>query len=325
MNRFLLSLTLITLLFAMVTNTQSAANDEPQIKWRRAADLNLPRGGYFAAWHDGGLWIAGGSYWKDGEKLWTNEASFYDPEKGCWTSAKPLPKSFGYGVTAGIGKDLFILGGVDGTGSLNKDVYRLRSDKWEKIGESPSGFIYAAYAAISKKIYVFGGSVSPSDVTKAMDTVWIYDTGSNKWKQSKPFPGAPRQIFSAAAIGDQIYFFGGITQKPGEKYHNLDDAFRFDTKTESWKRLANMPVAMRAHWTVSGGGSIYLIGGYADGGLDSVYRYSPSEDSYELVSRLPQPLMDTKFLFNDGKFYGAGGEDDLMSRFGGLVIGTIKK
>jgi len=303
-----------------------AANIDAQKKiiWERGTDIPLPRGGYFAAWRDGGLWIAGGSYWKDGKKLWTNDSCIYDPKTRKWRGSDPIPKAIGYGVTANIDNELFILGGTDAEGSLNKDIFRFRDGKWRKVGESPAGFIFAAFATVGSNIYIFGGSTSPTDVTKATNTTWIYNTKNNEWKSSKPFPGEPRQIFSGAAVGKQIYIFGGVTQKPNEQFHNLDDAYKFDVKTERWKAIKKMPAAVRAFWAGSDGNSIYLIGGYSESGLDSVIRYSPKRDEYELISKLPQPLMDTKFIYNKGKFYGASGEDKLVSRFPGLVIGTVK-
>lgn len=309
----------------LITNGSVIEAEKEQIIWTRDTDIPLPRGGYFAAWYNGGLWLAGGSYWKDGKKLWTDETSFYNPKTKNWTKLNPIPKAFGYGATAQIGKDLYLFGGADGDGNLNKDVYRLRKGNWSKIGESPNGFVYPAYTTIGSKVYIFGGSPSASDVTKATNETLVYDSKTNKWNRLEFFPGESRQIFSATAVGKNIYVFGGVTQKTGEQIRNLDDAYKFDTKTNKWSTIKRMPVAMRAFWAGSDGKSVYLIGGYAESGLDTVYRYSPSKDDYELISKLQQPLMDTKFIFKGGKFYGASGEDKLMSRFSGLVIGSLKK
>lgn len=319
-----LGIFLIVLGMIVVTFISSAKAQTSQIIWNRGADIPLARGGYFAEWHSGGLWLAGGSYWKDGKKLWTDETSFYNPKTKIWSTLKPIPKAIGYGVTAKIGNDLIILGGADADGNLNTDVYRLRGEQWSKVSESPVGFVYPAYATVGSKIYIFGGSTSASDVTKATANTLIYSTKANKWEKVDAIPGAPRQIFSAAAIGKSIYVFGGVTQKTGEGIQNLNDAYRLDTKTNKWSKLGKMPIAMRAFWTGSDGKNIYLIGGYADAGLDLIYRYLLLKDEYELVSKLPQPLMDTKFIYNKGVFYGASGEDKLMSRFSGLVIGKIK-
>ena len=317
-------LTVGFLIICSIITMTLAQDKNEQIVWTRDADIPLPRGGYFAEWHNGGLWLAGGSYWKDGKKLWTNETSFYNPKTQTWSTLKPIPKAVGYGATAKIGKDLFLFGGADANGNLNTNVFRLRDEEWSKIGESPIGFVYPAYAKVGSKVYIFGGSTSASDVTKATNNVLVYDAKANKWGKLNAIPGEPRQIFSAAAIGENIYIFGGVTQKPGGKIYNLDNAFRLNTKTGIWNKVKKMSIAMRAFWASSDGKSIYLIGGYADAGLDSIYRYSPETDSYELVSKLPQPLMDTKFIYNKGTFYGASGEDKLMSRFSGLVIGKIK-
>lgn len=301
-----------------------ATGGQMSIEWKRGEDIPLPRGGYFAAWQNGGLWLAGGSFWKDGKKLWTDEASFYDPKTNKWSAGKHLPKAFGYGVTAMIGKDIFLLGGVDGDGVANTDIYRLRKGSWSKIGESPAAFIFPAYATVGKNVYVFGGTSSSTDVSKASRSVWIFDTKSNKWESGPEIPGEPRQIFSAAAVGTEIYVFGGITQKAGETLRNLDDAYRFSTKKNTWTTIRKMPVAMRAFWAGSDGKFVYLLGGYSNAGLDTAYQYSPKTDKYELISKLPQPLMDTKFIFANGTFYGASGEDKLASRFKGIVIGHVR-
>jgi N-acetylneuraminic acid mutarotase len=307
------------------TPTNNARKNTMQIEWERADDVPLPRGGYFAAWTNGGLWIAGGSYWKNDEKLWTNEASFFDPKSGKWSTAEPIPKAFGYGVTASIESDIYILGGADGEGKPNRDIYRLRDEKWTKIGETPAEFIYPAYSAVGSSIYIFGGSTHASDVSLSTNETHIYDTETGTWSKGEPLPGEPREIFSAASIGTDIYVFGGLTQKKGEEIANLDDAYRFDTTSGKWSPIKKMPIKMRAFWAGTDGENVFLIGGYSDAGSDSVYRYSPKTDEYELISKLPQPLMDTKFIYNDGHFYGASGEDKPRSRFPGFVIGTINK
>ncbi len=303
----------------------NASTKTMHIDWKRAEDVPLPRGGYFAAWQNGGLWIAGGSYWKDDKKLWTNESSLFDPKSGKWSTGEPIPKAFGYGVTANIDGEIYIMGGADGEGDPNRDIYRLRDGKWAKAGETPAAFVFPAYSSVGSSIYVLGGSPDPADVTASTNEVHIYDAKTGTWSKGEPIPGVPRQIFSAAAVGTDIYVFGGLTQKKGEAIANLDDAYRFDTATGKWNAIKNMPVKMRAFWAGTDGQNVFLIGGYSDAGLDSVYKYSPKTDDYELISKLPQPLMDTKFIFNDGHFYGASGEDKPRSRFSGLVIGTINK
>src|SRR5690606_23835831 len=169
-------------------------------------------------------------------------------------------------------------------------IYRLRDGEWAKVGETPAAFIYPAYAVVGSYVYVFGGSTDPADVTLSTNETHIYDTKTGTWSKGEPLPGVPREIFSAASVGSDIYVFGGLTQKKGEEIENLDDAYRFDTTAGKWNAVTKMPIKMRAFWAGTDGDDIYLIGGYSDAGLDSVYRYSPRSDEYELISKLPQPL-----------------------------------
>src|ERR671918_165729 len=72
------------------------------ISWDRGPDLPLPRNGYYAAWYNDGLLIAGGTYWKNGRKYWTEEVSFYDPAIDTWVKWEPLPRPLAYGGMAQI-------------------------------------------------------------------------------------------------------------------------------------------------------------------------------------------------------------------------------
>ncbi len=319
---FLVMLLPFLLSFKTPTPAEGRAD---RIDWSRGPDVPLPRGGYFAAWHRGGLLLGGGTYWKDQKKLWTDKVSFYDPAKGIWTERERLPRPLAYGITALVGGKLLIMGGIDQEETLNRTIYRHSGRKWVKEGETPIGFVYATGVTVGRKIYILGGATSASDVTTATSQAWSFDVDKNRWEKLSDIPGPPREIHATAANGESIYVFGGVTQEPGKAFRNLDDAHRLDTKTRTWHPIRPLPQPARAFWATSVGSSVYLLGGFGDGGLNTVYRYDPAQNTYELFSQMPFPLMDTKFFFHDGVFYGAGGEDKLRSRFSGLLIGRMKK
>jgi N-acetylneuraminic acid mutarotase len=301
----------------------SMLNVEDTIVWSRGPDIPLPRGGYYAAWYRGGLLIAGGTYWRNGKKYWTDRVSFYDPKLNNWTEWEPLPRPLAYGVMAQVGGKLYLMGGIDEQ-TLYHDMYRLQDKKWIRIGDVPAGFVYAAATVVGPRIYVMGGGTSNNDLTKATSQNWSFDTRTLKWEKLEPVPGRPRVVHSITASGKFIYLFGGASQNSGEPLVNLNDAYRFDTVTKSWVALRPMPAASRALWAAEADGLIYLLGGSADRSLDTVYQYHPKQDEYRLVSRLPLPLLDTKYFYHKGAFYGATGEDKGGSRFSGLLIGRLK-
>lgn len=293
------------------------------IDWSRGPDVPLPRGGYYAAWYKGGLLLAGGTYWQEKRKIWTDRVSFYDPAHGRWEEWSPLPRPLAYGVMAEAAGSLYLIGGIDAS-TLHHDVYRLEGQEWKPVGKAPSGVIYSSAVTVDSKIYVMGGGTSNDDLTTVTGQNWSYDPESGKWERLESVPGPPRLLQAACAVDETIYVFGGLTQKSGEPYRNLDDAYRFDTRSGKWSAIRALPRPVRAAWATRVGDQIYIFGGMAEEALDTVYRYSPARDEYELVSRMPVALLDTEFFHDRGTFYGATGEDKPASRFSGLLIGRLK-
>jgi N-acetylneuraminic acid mutarotase len=315
-----LCLILISLFSPSMFDSGSATT----ISWSRGTDLPLPRGGYQAAWFRGGLLIAGGTYWENGKKLWTNEVSFFAPRSNQWSKWSALPHSLAYGNMVQVDQQLYLVGGSDEK-SLYNDIYQLQARDWVRIGEAPFKSVYAGAVGTSTHIYFFGGGASVNDLTKATNQAWKFNVTTKEWKSLEAVPGPPRVLHAVTLLGNYIYIFGGSTQQRNHDLINLDDAYRFDIRQEKWTKLKTTPLPTRAWWATTGEDAIYLFGGYSEGFLDQVYRYDPQKDEYHLISRLPLPLCDTKVFFNEGMFYATAGEDKEGSRFRGTLIGAINK
>src|SRR5690348_10175711 len=87
-------------------------------KWRALAPLPQPRAGYGAGLVDHRLVVAGGSYWRNGQKIQSAQTDLFDPDQNRWTAAAPMPVAVGNAASAVIGGTLFILGGTDGRRAL---------------------------------------------------------------------------------------------------------------------------------------------------------------------------------------------------------------
>ncbi len=297
--------------------------DGPEISWERGPDIPLPRGGYFAAWYEGGLVLAGGTYWKDRKKLWTDQVSFYDPIRAKWEEWPPFPHPIAYGVMAQVGGKLYVIGGTGET-TLYRDVYRLEGKNWQRIGEAPAPFLYGSAVVARGNVYITGGGTSITDATQVTNQAWSYNPKSGKWRQLKEVPGPPRELHVSAVVGNYLYVFGGYTQKTGESPRNLGDAHRYQITKNQWSQIKDTPEPVRASFGAAVNGGVFLFGGFSTKGLNAVYRYDPTGNDYQAVSSMPLPLMDTKFFFAKGRFYGATGEDKGGSRFSGLLIGELK-
>lgn len=308
------------LVFALGPHFASPNN----IAWSRGPDIPLPRGGYYAAWYKGGLLLAGGTYWKDNKKHWTDRVSFYNPALNEWSELQALPRPLAYGSMVEAQGNLYLIGGSDEK-NIYQDIYRFSGEKWVRIGELPRALVYTASASVGSRIYVFGGGESVNDVTQATNSAWVFETKAGKWHTLEPTPGPPRVFHTVAVLSNHIYLFGGSTQKAGRDLENLNDVHRFNTTSRKWIALKQAPFAARAWWSTPADGYIYLFGGYSDRFLDEIYRYDQARDEYRLTSRLPLPLADTQFFYHKGVFYGAAGEDKMASRFSGTLIGRMQR
>ncbi|MFB3904762.1 MAG: Kelch repeat-containing protein [Acidobacteriota bacterium] len=295
-------------------------NEIKTIVWSRGPDVPLPRGGYGMAWHDQGLVLAGGTFWRDGKKLWTDDVSSFDPKLNRWSGMKPLPRPIAYGSLVELGGSLYLLGGCDDR-QVYRDLLRFRDNRWTRIGEIPEPLVYSAAAVLDGRIYQVAGSYDINDLTTGTRKTWTYDPVSGQWSEGPAVPGPPRLLHVLAALGDSLYLFGGCTQKPGGTLTDLDDAYRLRKGATRWETIRSLPLPLRAAGIAAADGSIYIFGGHGVKFLDEVYRYDAGRNNYTRVSRIPVPLADTKFVFGDGRFYGATGEDAGGSRFPGLLIG----
>ncbi|HXK60709.1 MAG TPA: kelch repeat-containing protein [Acidobacteriota bacterium] len=298
-------------------------NDSHTIVWTRGPDVPLPRGGYGMAWHDQGVVLAGGTFWQDKKKLWTDDVSLFDVRSGQWRKLAPLPRPLAYGVLVEMEGKLYLLGGCD-EHKVYRDLLAFDGSRWVRIGEIPEPLVYSAATVWDGKIWLVAGSYSINDLTTATRRTWIYDPASGQWSEGPSVPGPPRLLHALAAVGDSLYLFGGCTQQPGGPLTDLNDAYRLKSGARHWESIQSLPRAVRAAGVSAAGGQIYLFGGHGGDFLDDVYRYDVRENRYSQVSRLPVPLADTKYVFGDGRFYGATGEDAAGSRFAGLLIGQLK-
>lgn len=135
------------------------------------------------------------------------------------------------------------------------------------------------------------------------------DARAADWVPQQAMP-SPRWEARAAAVGGQIYVFGGdpshVNGGYGEQY--LDSVAMFDPATQQWTRRKRMPRRLRSMTATAVGSKIYIVGGY-DGreAHADVWEYDPSADSWSVR----QPMQFARFAHSavqvDGLIYVFGG------------------
>lgn len=140
-----------------------------------------------------------------------------------------------------------------------------------------------ATAVVGEEIWVLGGMTG--DRGNRLDTIEIYETSTGRWRiLDKKMPEGLAS-FEAAAIGDDVFVFGGLDRNT--------EASRFsavlDTSTGTWRRLPPLPVPRYAHTVTLHDGLIYVIGGEsAQGPVETVDIFDPDTETWSTGAPMPK-------------------------------------
>lgn len=202
-------------------------------------------------------------------------------------------------VTAVVGRDIWVLGGMSGDRGIRLDsieVYDTRKDRW-RMSETtmPEGLASFEGVAIGHDIYVFGGL---DEKSKASDFSAVLDTRTGTWRDLPALPQA-RYAHTVTLHDGRIYLIGGEGRRGSVATVDI-----FDPRTETWSTGAPMPKARGSHDSVSAGSLIYVLGGWWDGGpSDLVQTYDPATDRWGSADPLPEPMSRGGAAVLDGRLW----------------------
>lgn len=189
---------------------------------------------------------------------------------------------------------------------------------WEQVTELPSLRIAGASAAIDGNLYLIGGfnwNENLGGGAPPLARVDVYDTRTNTWHTAADMP-TPRIGARAAVFANKIYVFGGYNRTPvrGEPWKTVVEVY--DTQTDAWTRVRDMPTLRRNFGTAVVDGKIYLIGGTVlDRQFDHqivtnlVEAYDPLTGRWEKRANMPTECGHIQPVVVDGKIYVVGGYD----------------
>ncbi len=111
---------------------------------------------------------------------------------------------------------------------------------------------------------------------------------------------------------DSFYIAGGVV---GE-VETSNRTYRYDIKTATWHRLANMPTPLRFSGITCYEGKIYMAGGWDMDIMDVFLIYDLQTDQWSRGSPIPGPVWGAAMGAWEGKLYLVGGnrgENNLVS------------
>ena len=175
-------------------------------KWTTGASLLSIRMYHSAVAVNGKIYLIGGQN-GDGASEWYFDE--YNTLTNQWArKAQLLNNGAWYCGVANIGDHIFrIAGGGYSSAQIKNhfDEYNISNDIWTEKTKFHMG-LHAPWAVTyNNKIYLMGGQSNG----QYYDSVWVYDTISDKWSAANFKLREPRSYHKAAIIDDCIYVYGG--------------------------------------------------------------------------------------------------------------------
>lgn len=284
------------------------------------------RAGYAAGAVGGRLIVAGGTFWRGEPGAWTKKVfcattHAFDAKSGTWERLPDAPVDLAYGAGASVEESLYVMGGVQ-AGQPSRRVLVLESNsgivRWRDGPPMPEARVFPEAAVVGGRIFIVGGAreFETMDNTglccasnTATTTVWSWDPRDSvaAWKVHASFPGHRRWSHRLAVVGRYLYQFGGrfLTRKD-QPVQYFNEVWRYDTQSDEWVRVADMPPEIQLARAVSLNGVIALIGRDKHSMV-----FDPIGGGFASIPGLPEDALVDYFAWMPPFLVGAGGETRL--------------
>ena len=253
----------------------------------------------------------------------------YDTQTNTWHQAAGMLTPRIGPRAAAFSSDIYVFGGYIRMALPNElrkktvytktvEAYDTRTNTWVKKRDMPTLRRSFGTAVVDGKIYIIGGNVHNKQLGKQVSTglVEVYDPLTERWEPRADMP-TKRGWINVAVVDGKIYVIGGyilLEQGLGLAVDRFSRRIEeYNPKTNSWRRLPDLPTFKYAFTTVVVNDEIYTIGGYdldnRDAYLDLVEVYNPRANRWRPSLPMLTPKMTVAAVAN-GTIYLLGGSGD---------------
>lgn len=255
-----------------------------QVDWQVVGEMQLPIAGGQAFPNNGNVYIMGG--WSDSTQSYVNWIQKYSTFLFIWKLNTYMQEArFGF-ASDFVGDTVYYFGGVFNSASSDSSIEFWSVPIGSNYLDENSNFqrIFSSGIIRNGKFYVIGGNPLSGPNFGQLPYLVEYDltTGAVSFQENNlySFDILPEQQM-CAAIGDDIYIFGGVFNGVSQKI------FKFSTVNHTFEELPiELPVPRAGGSAVRFGDSnqIYLIGGYNESTypLSSVDIFSATPTGYSV-------------------------------------------
>lgn len=210
----------------------------------------------------------------DGRTLWfASGSSGTRTDQGLWrmdTAGAPkrvakLDDAFVYATGGIIGPNLYVVGGTDDQGKLDRVTNRFRAidistGQIAPLADYPeAGLTTATATVMGERLFVFGGARwdAPRATVQNHPSAHVYSVARKTWSALPPLPHPVRGLTAVALDARRIYLAGGYRNDAVEF---VADAYLFDVETQQYTPTTPLPYAGMVSLVIVGEW-LYCLGG----------------------------------------------------------------
>jgi hypothetical protein len=262
-------------------------------QWEARTPLQMPRSSLSAAAVDGKIYAMGGMNIFLSSSTYLASVEVYDVSTDTWEEGIPLPQPRMVAATGVIDGKIYLAGGYFWEEAVTYYLDRLdRFDPdgnfWVTLAPMPTPRSLAAGAVLDGKFYVMGGRNENGKTMQVLDTVEVYDPGTDEWTEIAPL-AKPIEAAAAVTIGGFIFLAGGFD---GDLAGYLADTFIYDPHANAWyggpaipsPRCSLAGTALFDRYAI-------FIGGYIDGWppfRDAAEAFDTESGTWVTLAPLPE-------------------------------------
>ncbi|XP_054644266.1 kelch-like protein 23 [Dunckerocampus dactyliophorus] len=248
--------------------------------WLRGKDMpDHARESYSVALLGADIYVTGGYRTNTVEALDT--VFIYNCDDDEWTEGCPMITARYYHCSVALHGCLYAIGGYrGGAPEQETECYDPLKKTWLPCARMIQGVGNATACVVGDKIYVTGGHYGFRG-SCTYEKIQVYRPDSNEWSIITISPH-PEYGLCSVSLDKKLYLVGGQT--------TIADCY--DTEREEWSSISVMKERRMECGAAVMNACIYVTGGYSYSKgtyLQSIERYHPQLDTWEMVGTLPGP------------------------------------
>jgi N-acetylneuraminic acid mutarotase len=185
----------------------------------------------------------------------------YDPVTDTWTTLPGMPTARGGATAQVVGTRIFVVGGMDATGTSvdTVEVFDPATGSWAAAPPVLNRRDNPGSAVLEGKLYVFGGRTRDADGTGVdrLRSVEVYDPVTVSWTPRSDMPTA-RRTMVVGTLGGRAQVMGGERAADGNAFDANEE---YDPLTDTWRVLAPLPTPRHGAAAGTIDGVVYVAGG----------------------------------------------------------------